>query len=125
MKTVRFFLRVCDFEEISNTFSFKTDFEKYFKKDHTLDQHLISLNGLCRYCGNVNLTQKQKSASHYPSLCKDPSNDIFVISDIDIASDQDDKHSKFICHNCLCTIKNAKKTQSQASITTARNKKKL
>ena len=91
--------------------------------DHTLDQHLSSLNGLCRCCGNVTLTQKQKSSSHKPGLCKDLSNDIFLIFDIDTSSDQDDQHSKFICRNCLCTIKNAKKTQSQAFITTARNKK--
>ena len=69
---------------------------------HTLESHIKSLNELCRCCGSLALTDKQKKNQSYPSLVSKHAYDNLSIFD-----DIDDKHSKFICYTCVTKLRRA------------------
>ena len=68
--------------------------------EHTLEIHIKTLDELCRTCGRLNLTAKQKQSYEKPRLC-DSLIDILLIYGIDISKDFENTHSKFICVNCV------------------------
>ena len=67
------------------------------------------LDELCRCCGYLNLTQKQKKSRTYPKLVSERAADVLTIFDICVSNDDNERHSKFICHTCICKIRRAKK----------------
>ena len=89
---------------------------------HTLESHIKALNELCRCCGSLMLTDKQKKNQSYPSLVSKHACDILTIFDICVADDIGDKHSIFICHTCVTKIRRAK-NRSVGAVKSARQDK--
>ncbi len=90
--------------------------------EHSLDTHLKNLNDLCRCCGYLNYTLKQKKHFKKPSLVTKQASDILLIFDICVANDKDDKHSKYVCNTCINKIRHGKNKRASA-ITSARKLK--
>ena len=78
------------------------------KMDHFQENHMKALNELCRCCGNLNFTAKQKKIGSYPSLVCDRVGDILSIFDICVADDEEGKHSRYVCYTCVSKIRRAK-----------------
>ena len=94
--------------------------ERNFKMmQHNLESHKKALNELCRCCGSLAQTKKQKKNRSYPSLVSKHACDILTIFDICVADDIGDKHSIFICHTCVTKIRNAK-NKSVGAVKSAR-----
>ena len=59
--------------------------------------------------GYLNLTQKQKKARTYPKLVSERAAHVLTIFNICVTNDDNERHSKFMCHTCISKIRRAKK----------------
>lgn len=89
--------------------------------DHTLEFHKACLNKLCRICGRINLTSKEKKQYKKPYLSEHFASDILFFFDINIKDDSDEKHSAYLCHKCVASFRNIKKSHSANSLNTAKH----
>ena len=81
---------------------------------HSQHNHDIALNQLCRICGGVTLTQKQKKASKKPYLINDALfKSIKYVCGIGVSKET--FHSKYVCQNCYKTIQNSRQGESDIS----------
>ena len=87
--------------------------------EHFQENHMKALNELCRCCGNLNFTAKQKKIGSYPSLVCDRVGDILSIFDICVADDEEGKHSRYVCYTCVSKIRRAK-SNSVGAVKSAR-----
>ena len=87
--------------------------------EHSQENHMKALNELCRCCGNLNFTAKQKKIGSYPSLVCDRVGDILSIFDICVADDEEGKHSRYVCYTCVSKIRRAK-SNSVGAVKSAR-----
>ena len=88
--------------------------------DHALQHHIMSKDKLCRLCGRINVTKKEKKKSLKPQLCSIIGTDLFLCG-IDIGHDESEKHSLFVCLKCRSLLNNSKKRQSSATINTLKS----
>ncbi len=76
---------------------------------HTLDIHAKSVNKLCRLCGNIALSQKEKDQNKdCPRPAAKQAQTIKCKFNIDISKDQtgnNPKHSKGLCAKCITLIR--------------------
>ncbi|GFO05249.1 hypothetical protein PoB_003175400 [Plakobranchus ocellatus] len=87
--------------------------------EHSESVHFAHLNDLCRACGRLVLTTKQKKAYKKPYVCDELSADVLLVFGLDTKTD-DDSHSKYICVKCYTTLQTIKKRHSATSLQTAR-----
>ena len=87
--------------------------------EHFQENHRKALNELCRCCGNLNFTAKQKKTGSYPSLVCDRAGDILSIFDICVAEDEEGKHSRHVCYTCVSKMRRAK-SNSVGAVKSAR-----
>lgn len=78
---------------------------------HTLDNHIRTLDSLCRICGKINNSKKNKAIP-----CENVSDDILFLCRLDLKADKRNKHSRFICETCRSKIRNIKNRQSLNAI---------
>ena len=71
---------------------------------------------MCRVCGKLILSEKQKKNYVKPFPCERIRNDLFMVCRLDIATDKEHKHSRFVCFTCSKAIPLANKRQSRTSI---------
>lgn len=110
------------FRDLSASLIFSIFALLYFSTmDHSLENHKTCLNELCRLCGKLVISAKQKK--HYPRIrsCNELSLELMMILGLDIKKDNENKHSKFICVKCFTSIKTIKRRQSATSLQNAKN----
>ena len=73
--------------------------------EHTLSDHLESVNSMCRICTGKLLSshQKHKGYLRKPKEVIDFS-DILNSLDIDFDNDDVNKHSRYVCRLCECLL---------------------
>ena len=89
--------------------------------EHSLDYHKQCLNDVCRICGELLATPKQKVKNPRKRLCVNSQSDILLIYGLNVKDDKDDMHSTYLCNKCYFAIRNIKKRQSVSSIQKARD----
>ena len=87
--------------------------------EHTRDLHYQYVSEMCRTCGQLNLTKKDKKQYKKPFSSVDLSDDIFLVFGIDVSKDND-CFSKYVCHKCKASISTWKKRGSVTTIKAAR-----
>ena len=80
--------------------------------EHSLDYYKQCSNDVCRICGKLFATPKQKR------LCVNLQSDILLICGLNV---KDDMHSTYLCNKRYFAIRNIKKRQSVSSIQKARD----
>ena len=81
---------------------------------HSREKHDLALDKLCRICGGVTLTQKERKAKKVPYSVNDLSRDIAFICGTDTSKDAL-FHSKYVCHKCFKKLDVCKKRSSTAT----------
>ena len=76
---------------------------------------------ICRCCGQLATTKKQRKNKNHPSLKTKFAADTALLFDIDISCDEETRHPRFICPNCAMRIVNVKKKQTVARVKAARD----
>ena len=89
--------------------------------EHSLDYHKQCLKDVCRICGELLATPKQKIKNPRKRLCVNSQSDILLIYGLNVKDDKDDMHSMYLCKKCYFAIRNIKKRQSVSSIKKARD----
>ena len=74
--------------------------------DHSFEEHISIVNSLCRLCGLINITTKQKKKYKTPILCSSISKDLSFCG-FNISSDIKGVHSEFMCNKCRSSIRNS------------------
>ncbi|XP_035826984.1 uncharacterized protein LOC118478137 [Aplysia californica] len=88
--------------------------------ERTRERHYVFVHELCRICGSLHTTRKDKSSYKKPKLCKDMSRDILFVFGIDTKTDNPDIHSQFLCRKCARKLLQVKKAESGQSLQMAR-----
>ena len=89
-------------------------FLKFVEMTHTQEKHELALNNLCRICGGVTLTLKEKKAYKTPYAVNDVlARDIAFVCDITVS--RESNFSKNVCHKCYAKLQFSKKQASTVS----------
>ena len=81
--------------------------------DHTEERHYENINSLCRVCGNLTYTYKNKKAYKKPYLVEKISDQLRIICGTTLLSG--DAVSKYLCHNCHDSIRNCLRRNSHTT----------
>ena len=84
--------------------------------DHSFEEHLYSLDQLCRICGEKNITYKERAKKINLTLCESKKTYISCVYGLDIENDSFGKHSKYLCSKCVRKIYRNKNSNSRISI---------
>ncbi|GFO34676.1 hypothetical protein PoB_006118100 [Plakobranchus ocellatus] len=87
--------------------------------EHTKTLHIKFTNELCRTCGRLLSTKRQKKHYSKPVTCTQFSNDIHFVFGVNVKED-DDSFSRFICVKCHTYIKTIKRRFSATSLEAAK-----
>ena len=81
---------------------------------HSRESHEKNMNRLCRVCGQLNLTKKEKKVRKKPYLIDDIlSRHLAFVCGFSVTIDT--YHSKYLCNKCHTTMKNCQKRSSLGS----------
>ena len=76
--------------------------------DHTPESHLLAVNSLCRLCGRLNQSEKDKKIRAKPKPIEHFASELTLMG-FRYNTDIDGVHSKFVCLKCTKTFHNIKK----------------
>ena len=78
--------------------------------DHTEEKHYGNINLLCRVCGNLSYSTKEKKRSRKLYPVEKLSKELKFICGYTLSTG--DYYSKFVCFKCVCSIKNCYERRS-------------
>ena len=74
--------------------------------------HCKHLNKLCRLCGKIALTYRDKRRGYTTYQCSNLSKDILTVLGIDVSTDDDRYHPQTMCHQCYKVLQRTRQTGS-------------
>ena len=89
---------------------------------HDREKHDFFINELCRTCGKLNLSRQARRKSFKKYNCDDYVFDMNSAFGVDISSDDQKKHSQYLCRNCVQNMKYITSSKSFSAMQTARNR---